>query len=270
MACIMKKKVGVPVIGSIRSNPEVNFPTPIYRFLARRILAKADGFVFQTEEARQFFPFSLQQKSEVIMNPVSEEAIRVPYGGKREKRIVSVGRFTEEKNYPLLIRAFARLDLVYQDYQLWIYGKEERKLHLKELVQTLHITDRVVFAGQVDCIYDEIYYASLFVMSSKSEGMPNALMEAMAMGLPVIATDCPCGGPRALIQSGENGVLVENDNEDALVRAMNEMLGDHRKAARMGERAADIKEKCSGQRIYGEWERYILSVFKKEDSTDND
>lgn len=263
VACTAGKILGIPVIGSIRSNPERNFPNPLYRTAVKYIFDRADGFVFQTETAKSFFHVRLQEKSTVIMNPVSETVVRRQYSGMRSKRIVSVGRITEEKNYPLLIRSFARLDKAFEEYTLWIYGKQDDSLGIKELAESLGVAGRVVFAGQTDDIYDAIYDASLFVLSSKSEGVPNALMEAMTMGIPVVATDCPCGGPRVLIKNRENGILVPNEDEGALVNAMNEMLADSGRALQMGEKARDIGIRYSGQKIYREWEEYILSVVNK-------
>lgn len=264
VACAMRKKLGVPVIGSIRSNPEVNFKNPIYRMIAKSTFDQADGFVFQTKQARDFFHKKLQKKSKIIMNPVNAEAVRVQYSGIRSKRIVSVGRFTEEKNYPLLLQAFAGLAPVYSEYVLWIYGKYDEKLSIRELADHLKIADRVVFAGQTDHLYDEIYDAGLFVLSSKSEGMPNALMEAMALGIPVIATDCPCGGPRSLIQNGVNGILVPNEDKKALTQAMEYMLSDSRRAARMAAKAQNIGVRYGGQQIYEAWENYIMKVVQKK------
>lgn len=263
LACLMHKKVGIPVIGSYRSDPEYDMPNLLTRFMVRMLYNRADGFVFQTSQARDFFYKKLRRKSKIIMNPVNEKAIRESFKGERLKRIVSVGRFVEGKNYPLLIRAFASLAQAFEEYTLWIYGKQDDSLGIKELAESLGVAERVVFAGQTDDIYDAIYDASLFVLPSKSEGVPNALMEAMAMGLPVIATDCPCGGPAELVQNGENGILVPNEDEKALVNAMNEMLADEGRAAQMGERALDIGIRYSGQKIYREWEEYILTVVSE-------
>lgn len=263
LACIMHKKMGIPVIGSYRSNPKYDMPNPLTRFLIRTLYNQADGFVFQTSQARDFFYKKLRRKSKIIMNPVNEKSVREPYKGERSKRIVSVGRVTEEKNYPLLIRAFAGLDKAFEEYTLWIYGRQDESLGIKELAESLGVADRVVFAGQTEDIYNAIYDASLFVLSSKSEGVPNALMEAMAMGLPVIATDCPCGGPKVLIQNGINGMLVPNEDKEALVNAMNEMLADGGRALQMGESAKNIGVRYSGEKIYREWEDYILTVLSE-------
>lgn len=263
LACIMYKKTGIPLIGSYRSNPEYDMSNPMTSFLVRMLYNRADGFVFQTSQARDFFYKKLRRKSKIIMNPVNKKSVREPYKGERSKRIVSVGRITEEKNYPLLIRAFASLDKAFEEYTLWIYGKHDDSLRIKELAESLGVADRVVFAGQTEDIYNAIYDASLFVLSSKSEGVPNALMEAMAMGLPVIATDCPCGGPKVLIQNGINGMLVPNEDEEALVNTMNEMLADGGRALQMGESAKEIGVRYSGEKIYREWEDYILSVVSE-------
>lgn len=264
VACAMRKKLGVPVIGSIRSDPALNFKNRLYRIFARNLYDRADGFVFQTAQAREFFHKRLQKKSVVIMNPVNAGAVRTPYHGERAKRIVSAGRCTEQKNYPLLLRAFAGLDQVHKAYTLWIYGKYDERLQLKELAEKLGVADRVVFAGQTDHLYDDIYDAALYVLSSKSEGMPNALLEAMALGLPVIATDCPSGGPRALISDGINGVLVPNEDERALKQAMDKMLSDSVRAEEMARNAHKTGSRFSGMQIYKEWEKYLFHVIRKE------
>lgn len=261
LACIMRKKAGIPVIGCYRSNPEYDLRNPVYRVGVKRVYDRADGFVFQTSQAKEFFQRKLRKKSTVIMNPVNARMVREQYHGKRSKRIVCVGRTAKEKNYPLLLEAFSKVDRKYQEYTLWIYGKYDEQLGLKELSEVLSVADRVFFAGQKDDIYNEIYDASLFVLPSRTEGVPNALMEAMAMGLPVIATDCPCGGPRELIQNGWNGMLVPNEDELSLLKAIEEMLADQERALQMGVNAQKTIARYSGEIIYKKWEDYILHVW---------
>ena len=117
--------------------------------------------------------------------------------------------------------------------------------------------------GQVDDILERIKDASVFVLSSVSEGMPNALMEAMALGLPVVATDCPTGGPRQLIQNGENGLLVENQNEAALADAVLKILSDENLSQKLSKNARKITEEYSKEKICAQWSSYILKVIKE-------
>ncbi|MGN0308247.1 MAG: glycosyltransferase, partial [Lachnospiraceae bacterium] len=100
---------------------------------------------------------------------------------------------------------------------------------------------------------------SLYILSSNTEGMPNSLMEAMAMGLPVISTDCPCGGPRMLIQHGVNGLLVPVGEVEAMAAAMAEIMGNEEKARKMGMKALEIREKLNPFSVHEQWESYILS-----------
>lgn len=260
-ACLMRRKNGIPVIGSYRSNPWYDMKGIFYPSLVRMIYDRADGFVFQTKQAAGFFHQKLRKKSVIIPNAVHGADRYLPYEGKRSRRIVSVGRFTDEKNYPLLLRAFAGLDKQYDDYTLWLYGRYDSRPGIRELAVELGISKRVIFAGQKEDLYHEICDACLFVLASRSEGMPNALMEAMAMGLPVIATDCPCGGPRMLIQNGVNGILVPNEDENALIQAMHDMLRHPERAARLARHASDIRTTYNEAAIYRQWDNYLKKVY---------
>lgn len=263
IAELCKKKVGKPIIGSERGNPYYRYRLPIYKMLALRLYPKSDGFVFQTEGAREYFDRKLQEKSVIIGNPVSipDQFRQLPE--RRVKEIVSVGRFTPEKNYPLLLKAFQKVAEQADDFALKIYGKVDESLKLAELSKDLGIEDKVFFMGQVDDILDRIRNASVFVLSSMSEGMPNALLEAMAIGLPVVATDCPSGGPRQLICNGENGLLVPNDDVDALADAILKIIGDVDLNNKLSENALKIAYEYSEDKICNQWKEYIDKVLQE-------
>lgn len=144
-----------------------------------------------------------------------------------------------------------------------IYGQGEKENDLKKQVADFKLANRVCFPGNVQNIAEEMEKNAMFVLSSDFEGMPNALMEAMALGLPCVATDCPVGGPRYLIQNGENGLLVPVKDADALAKAMRYLLAHAEEMKCMGECARNITKKLSPDKIYGEWESFVYSVIHK-------
>lgn len=263
IAELCKRKVRKVLIGSERGNPYFQYRTPVYKRLVSWLYPKSDGFVFQTEGARKYFGGKLQNKSVVIGNPVSipEKFMQLPE--RRVKEIVSVGRFTPEKNYPLLLKAFQKVADQANGFILKIYGKVDESLKLEDLCKELGIEDKVIFMGQVDDILEQIRNASVFVLSSISEGMPNALLEAMAIGLPVVATDCPSGGPRQLICDGENGLLVPNNDIDALADGILRIIRDRNLSRKLSENAVKIVDEYSEEKICNQWKEYIDKVLKE-------
>lgn len=251
-----KKKV----IISVRNDPKVEYKNLLKRILMKILFKKADGFVFQTEEAKSFFSKKIQNKSVIIPNPINEKFIIEPFKGKRKKEIVSVGRLEKQKNQKFLIRAFSKLSKEYNDYKLVIYGEGSERENLENLVKDLNIENNVELPGETDDIKNKIYDASLFILSSNYEGMPNALMEAMALGIPVIATDCPCGGPRFLISNNQNGILVPIDDEDKMKEAIERILDNKELANTLSLNASKISVKLHPQKILEEWKKYIKEI----------
>lgn len=260
LALSLKKYYSFPMIVSVRSDPTMEYGFLPYYLIMRILYPKADGLIMQTKEAKSYFPQAVQKKTVIIPNPINMEAVRKPFKGKRRDEIVAVGRLIEEKNYPLLIRVYQKVRKQFPEYKLIIYGEGELREELKKLIKALKLEGKVILAGQKDDIFEQIYESSLFVMTSNHEGMPNALMEAMALGLPVISTDCSCGGPRFLIENQKNGILVEPNNEKALEKAMVQILSDKAFAEQLGEQASYISERLNPQKIYQKWGDYIFYI----------
>lgn len=261
------KGTGVPVIISVRSDPKIDYASSKQKVLSGILYKKADGAVFQTEEARDFFPEGLRKKSKIILNPLNDKYINIPDVApeNRRKAIVTAGRFHEAKDQLVLIKAFERLMDDYKDVNLELYGaRSEDNTYdvIMDYVNEHKLTDRVLFMGNSNELEKLIVDASVFVLSSKYEGMPNALMEAMAMKLPVVSTDCPCGGPRMLIKDGENGYLVPVGDDKAMAEAIRKHLDNPEKADAMGKEAGKIAKDARPQRIALEWLEYIESLVK--------
>ena len=185
---------------------------------------RMDGLVFQSEGARDFFPNVVKQKSIVIHNSVNVPQDKYPIPAHREKRIVNVGRLHPQKNQKLLIDAFAKISKSFSDYLLEIYGDGDLHDELTGQIERLGLSEQVNIIPSRKDLWDCIHNASLFVLSSDFEGMPNALMEAMALGLPCVSTDCRPGGARTLIEDGKNGFIVPVRDVEALAWAMSQCL----------------------------------------------
>lgn len=243
---------GTPIFISERADPSKRNDGILYKLLERHYYQKCAGIVFQTKEVMQQFQEKLQKKSIVIPNPISEE-LPEPYGGIRKKRIVSIGRMTDQKNFPMLINAFAGFHREYPEYELYIYGKGPKELLLKELVKSKGIEESVHFPGFVNNIIEEIMDAEIYVSTSDFEGISNAMLEAMSMGLAVICTDCSVGGARMMIQDRVNGILIPVGNEIALLNALKEIAGGLLSAEELGHNAIQIRNDFSLVKITDMW-----------------
>ena len=203
--------LNVKKIISIRNDPNREYASISTRLLAKSFFRYADHVVFQTEDAQRWFPKSIQKKSSIILNPVDEFFFKTHFDGVRHD-IVTTGRLVPQKNHKLLIKAFAKIAHKVED-NLYIYGEGELRAELEQLVSGLNLQDRVFLPGAVKDVAETIKTAKLFVLSSDFEGLPNSLMEAMALGIPCISTKCPCGGPRMLLN---DAFLVDVNNDEQL------------------------------------------------------
>lgn len=226
------------------------------------------GYVFQTEQAKKYYKnYGIKiENSIVIPNAISSEFIRPHYRGEREKIIVAVGRLSPQKNFQLLINAFSKLGAEFKDYKLFIYGDGPLKNELLQLISELNLTDRVELKGFAQDIIPNLEKATLYVMSSDFEGMPNTLMEAMALGLPCISTNCPVGGPGYLIRTGVNGILVSVGDEDEMLKAIIMLLSDNNLREQIGQEASLISNDLNPERIYSLWEIFIEEIVSENNS----
>ena len=227
---------------------ERNDPT---RYEHRRIrdlcYRRARVVVCQTEDAVKSFPAGIRKKSVVIPNPLEPE--EAPYTGEREKRIVAVGRLNAQKNHKLLLRAFASFAKSRTDYILELYGQGELEPELRTLAKELGIDSCVIFKGFSSHVLADIRTAAMYVLSSDYEGISNSMLEAMALGLPVIATDCPIGGSRMYIRDGVNGLLVPVGDEQRLVHAMERLADEPAYGERLGREAVKLRGELATAKI---------------------
>lgn len=259
-----RKKFNFPMIISVRNDPKIEYNSTIRKVMMKYFYVKSDGYVFQTDQAKNYFSFSkhIVEASRVIPNPLSQIFLEDLPEENRGKVIINVGRLEKQKNQLSLIDAFAQLAEQNKDYTLEIYGEGTLREQLQQKIAEYHLQQRITLCGNVDDLITKMRGASLFVLSSLYEGMPNALMEAMALGLPVISTDCPCGGPGTLIKSGKNGILVPVNNTLKLTKALELMISDDDYAMKLGKQAKKIKQDFNPQQIFVLWDNYINDIYE--------
>lgn len=255
---------GLPVktIVSVRNDPNREYAGVLGKLTGKLILPMADGCVFQTEEAKAWFPKRLQKKSAIIQNEVSEDFFKTQRNSAHD--IVTVGRLCEQKNHRLLINAFAEIAQKHPDEKLLIYGSGAQDKLLREQIEALRMNDRVLLMGSTNDVPEVLSRSKVFALSSDYEGMPNCLLEALAVGVPSVATDCPCGGPRTVIQDGENGLLVPVGDETAMAKALDKLLSDPEYAERIGQNGKNSAMRFKPDVVFAQWRDFAQSVIDEE------
>ena len=247
----------IPLIYSERNDPSRTNQRWIDRLYRKIVEHMADKIVFQTAGAQRCYPKSVQEKSTVILNPVNTNGFPSHDFSCEKSEIVSVGRLEVQKNQKLLIDAFELIASDFPEYQLTIYGEGSLRKELEEYIKAKGLQERVFVPGTKKNIQEHIKDASLFVLSSDYEGIPNALIEAMAIGIPCVSTDCSPGGARELIEDGVNGLIVPCGDVSKLSDAMSMMLSRKACAKGYGIEALKIRNKTDVMKISEDWLRYI-------------
>ena len=228
----------------------------------KKYYERADRVVFQTVDAQSVYPENIASKGTVIFNPIKED-LPERYTGERNKNITTFCRISHQKNLPLLVDAFAELHKSYGDYRLRIIGDtanedDEKALkETKEIITKLGIDQLVDFEPFSFNVHQEIIKDAVYVNSSDYEGMSNAMLEAMAIGMPVVCTDCPVGGAKAIIKNGENGILVPMKDKKSLADALLKIISDKELSQQLSENAVKLKEELSLSNIAEKWMKLI-------------
>lgn len=243
---------------------ERNDPTSVPKTKKRRLIRDflfsfSDACVSQTEEIAKYFN-KLCKNNYIIPNPLREKGNMCPPLDDRNKVFVTVARLDDyQKNQSMMINAFANIVKKYPEYELHFLGAGNDLEKYKNLVRQLGVEKSVKFLGNVAQPLEYIKDCRAFLLSSNYEGMPNALMEAMSIGLPCISTDCFGGGAASLISNGVNGFLVDIDDEKAFSQKMELLINDSEICKSIGDAAYKINDKLNGSKIADMW----VEVFKK-------
>lgn len=259
MAIAANMGSGMPIIVADRNDPTKVPSNTVVRKLRDFLYMFATGVVVQTQKNKAYFNNVVQKKSRVIYNPVDlKEYAGIALYTEKEKKIVTAGRLMPQKNQKMMIRAFAEVVKKHPDYQLVVYGNGPSRDELESLCSELGVVDSVLLPGNVADIHERIKSAEIFVLSSDYEGMPNALIEAMCMGIPVISTKV--SGATDLIEDHKNGLLVELDNQPEFEKAMLELIENKELMQTLAENAVKLNEELELSRIMSQWIEFIHAI----------
>ena len=250
----------IPIVLSERVDPHYLPKSKLHRWLRNIIYRNSSGIVFQTEEVKRYYSKTIQKRGIVIQNPIIDDDLPSTRNIILRKKIVAVGRLSEEKNCEMLIQAFSELNL--EDYTLSIYGDGPLYNKLYSLIDSLHKHTQIKLEGKVSSVLEYIKDADIFVMCSNHEGMPNALIEGMAMGLACISTDFPSGGARALITNNENGIIIPLNSKEALKDSILRLINDESLKLHIKCNALKIRKTNSKTVILPQWINFILSIIQ--------
>lgn len=223
----------------------------------------SDYCFFQLEQARDFFDSKIKDHSYVIPNPYVPDLDVEPFFGHRKATIVSAGRFAWQKRFDVLIDAFAQVHKKHPNYRLILYGEGEYLQRYKKQAQALNIDRFVDFPGYIKNVSSFIREDGIFVLSSDYEGIPNSLIEAMSVGMPVVATDCTPGGAAFLTDCGKRGLLVPVHNVEAMSNAINTLIECPELSKNLSLKAVDVIRQLDIQVINKMWINAFTQILKK-------
>ena len=255
---------GKKIIVADRNDPRYTPFNPAVRYLRNFLYRFSDGVVLQSTQNKAYFSSAIQKKSRIIMNPVDlEKQIGAALKAPKRNEIVSVARVIEQKNPDVLIKAFYEFQKLHPEYSLTMYGNGNKIESMKDMAKELGIGEKVNIPGAVQDVFEKIKYAKMFVLASKFEGMPNALIEAMCLGIPVISTKV--SGAVDLIHNGENGLLVDCNDVSQLYSAMLQYAENEDEATAYAKEAIKTADLLSVNKITAEWLDFIESIVTKQD-----
>lgn len=243
-------------IATVRNNPRRYPARRCQRGLVNYCTLRADCVMLQTEEQKAYFQKA--KNTFIVHNPVNPDMLKADFQYRDAvTSIASFGRLSRQKDHWLLIRAFARIASEYPQVRLQIFGQGEERAELERLIAQLGLCGSVRLMGSTDNVLERMLQADIFVLSSAYEGLPNALMEAMAVGLPCVATRCPTG-PGDLIDDGENGILVPVGDESAMADAMRRLMEDSGLRKRLGTNARrKMQDRYTVDRVISEFAKEL-------------
>lgn len=273
MTLLASWRLNVPVVVCERTNPAVSTSSGrVLSFMRRLLYPRASAVSVQTQATAQSFATMVagMPRLDVLPNPLPPDLeamapATLQPDSQGRFRIVAMGRLQANKRFDRLVDMFARLQADFPDWDLHIFGEGPMRHQLEAQVRELGLGRRVYLPGRTPSAWSELQRGSVFAMTSAVEGFPNALLEAMALGLPAVVFDCP-SGPREMTNNGQYGILVPPGDEAAFITGLRALLGDASKRAAMGaDAAAAMRQRYSVSQVLAQWDRVFSKVVMRHD-----
>lgn len=252
--------LNIPVIASERIDPAHS--SPLRKILRRLLLPMTTHLVVQTEKIKEYYSPKIQNKTSVIYNPVTDKVFETSYNAINNL-IVSVGRLYPQKNQKMMIDAFNMIKNKYPDYKLIIYGEGPSRKELEDYIKNLSLEEKVLLPGRSKHIIDEVRKSRIFCLSSDCEGMSNALIEALCLGIPIVTTDV--SGVKELVIDGVNGRVVEIGDSVSMANALNDLLEDKERMMTISKRNKDKAQLFESDNITDRWLKLINNIIRNQE-----
>lgn len=227
--------------------------TPLLRVVRNFLYHYCSRIEVQTLKGKKYFSEKIQRRITVIPNPnhITETERDASLNSQKENRVAVVGRLIPLKNHKMLINVFAKAHVKHPEYTLDIYGDGEMRDAISQQIQDMGLCDAIFLRGRTSNISSALATARIFVLCSNVEGMPNALMEAVALGIPSIATDV--SGVREIIDDGKNGFVIPVGDENALEKRLVQLMDSEDLQKTFSEASSFILDKFDKERIFRQW-----------------
>jgi len=255
--------LGIPVTAADHCSPRHHSPGAVWNALKPFAYRRASKVVLLSESVKQWYPAGVAANSVVIPNPVMPPLDEEGSAPQLPKPLVmAMGRFTSQKGFDLLLKAFAQASSAHPEWSLVILGDGPDKNKVKDIAAWLGIAGKVSMPGNVKNPYAHLKQADIFVLSSRYEGFPMSLCEAMACGVACVSFDCD-SGPADIIRNGVDGILVPDGDVNGLADAMRNLMGDKSLRERIAVRAPEVTERFGLERVSAMWDGLLNQLVSK-------
>lgn len=251
----------ISLIGSERNDPG-QF-SRLWKAATRFVYPRCDGFAFQLQEVMSYYKMKESKRVQVIPNAYFGKHYDsfVAASGRNEDISCASARIDRQKGLDILLKAFSLVHKKHPSHRLAVYGKLTGWEELDTLITELGINGYVDFKGQTDCLSDAIHSSRCFVLSSRYEGIPNALIEAMASGVPTVSCDCPPGGPRMLTEGGKAGLLCQVEDSEGMADCINHLIEDDGLCDVLSSKSQTVQKRFDSSLISKRWVNLCESVL---------
>ena len=264
LVLLATRGLGLPVIVSERMSPAHHAIGETWSVLRWWTYPRATRLVVQHRDVLAYFAAPVRRKGRIVPNPVAAPpAARAAPPGRRPHTVAAMGRLTPQKGFDVLLRAFADVAPGCPEWSLVIWGEGGLRGELERLRDELGLRGRAFLPGRTREPFGKMRQADLFVLSSRYEGFPNVLCEAMACGLPVVSVDCPTG-PGRIVRDGVDGLLVPPGDPRALADGMRRLMRDAAGRRRLAARAPEVVERFGLEKVMRAWEGVLREAMRAQ------